>query len=150
MKAGMLKRLQFQIYPSLILLYFLLNFFFVLSASSQTPRCPETDVFLEWTGGKGVWAVKCSSELPSSTNTSIPQGPACRTPACLRFSKRVLSAMDPEMRPCQDFHKFACGKFKGEDAYSELESIFKKRMFEILKEPPNQYQDTWEQHIRCK
>ena len=145
-KARMLKRLLLHISPYILFLDFLLQ---SLSASSQTPRCPETDVFLEWSGSKGVWARKCSSEFPSSTSPSNPPGPVCQTPACLRFSKRVLAAMDPEMEPCQDFHKFACGKFKGDGSFAELNNLFKNKMIEILKEPPKQTQDMWEQHMRC-
>ena len=142
--AEMLTCLQLHISLSTIFLDCILLSSLLLQALSQSPQCPQTDEFLEWSGRD--WVLKCSAGLPSSTST--PPGPACHTPACQKFSKRVLSALDLAVEPCQDFHQFACGNFKGEDTITEVTHIYKTKMVEILKQPPKPSQDKWEQHIR--
>ena len=97
--------------------------------------------------GSVFTGVRCKGAPPPSTSVP-PSGPVCQTLACKKFSERVLAAMDTSVEPCQDFHKFACGKFKGEESISELQNIFKTKMVEILREPPNPSQDPWEQHLR--
>ncbi|XP_046660593.1 neprilysin-2-like isoform X2 [Homalodisca vitripennis] len=37
--------------------------------------------------------------------------PICETDDCKKTADRILSYMDPSVRPCDDFYKFACGKF---------------------------------------
>ena len=88
------------------------------------------------------------SVFPPSSPPSPPPGPECQTPSCKKFSERVLSAMDPSVEPCQDFHKFACGKYKGKWSAIELTDIMIKQSREILKDPPNPSQEPWEQNLR--
>ena len=35
----------------------------------------------------------------------------CTTPACLRTSHAILSAIDSTVDPCQDFYQYACGRW---------------------------------------
>ena len=146
----MLKRLQ--PYISLItpFLHILFLSLLLLPASSQTLQCPKTDVFLEWSGSRREWVPKCSTELPSSTSTSpsVPPGAACQTPACNAFSARVLSALDPSVEPCQDFYKFACGKYNATNAIQMHGAIILDQMNGILKEPANITKEPWEENIR--
>ncbi|KAG8304596.1 NEDD8 protease nep2 [Homalodisca vitripennis] len=37
--------------------------------------------------------------------------PICKTDDCKKTADRILNYMDPSVRPCDDFYKFACGKF---------------------------------------
>uniref|UniRef100_A0A1B6F4Q7 Peptidase M13 N-terminal domain-containing protein n=1 Tax=Cuerna arida TaxID=1464854 RepID=A0A1B6F4Q7_9HEMI len=37
--------------------------------------------------------------------------PICETDDCKKTADRILAYMDPSVRPCDDFYKFACGKF---------------------------------------
>ncbi|KAG8299920.1 NEDD8 protease nep2, partial [Homalodisca vitripennis] len=37
--------------------------------------------------------------------------PICETDECKTAADRILNYMDPSVRPCDDFYKFACGKF---------------------------------------
>ena len=98
--------------------------------------------------------VRCKEGPPSTLPTAPPLpplGPECQTPACKRFSERVLSAMDLSIDPCQDFHKFACGKYKGKFSSNDLTSIMVANLKEILRDPPNPSNpkyDSWEQSIR--
>ena len=140
----MLKRLQ--LYISLITPFSLL----LLPASSQTLQCPNTDVFLQWSGLTREWVLKCSTVLLSSTTTSpsAPPGPVCQTTACNGFSARVVSAMDPSVEPCQDFYKFACGKYKAANAMQMIGAIMFDQMKGILKEPANTSTEPWEENIR--
>ena len=56
--------------------------------------------------------------------TAAPKGPengrkqtetesdnVCTTPACLRTSHAILSAIDSTVDPCQDFYQYACGRW---------------------------------------
>ena len=93
--------------------------------------------------GGGVYTeLKCGVKPPESV-------PECREPACQEFSKALIDSMDPSIQPCEDFYQFACGKETGNDAMTDQIRLFNTRMKELLKDPPNQNQDSWEQNLRC-
>ena len=102
---------------------------------------------------KGPSPPTSSSSDPPTTPSSTPTtGPECQTPACKQFSKRILHSMDPSVEPCEDFHKFACGKFVWRKmSLSELNDIMIDKLSKIIKEPPNPSnpnQDPFEENVR--
>ena len=73
------------------------------------------------------------------------------TQECIQTAAEVLDKMDQAVDPCQDFHKFACGKYKGNFSYIESLEIMTANMIEILQEPSNPSnpnQEPWEQALR--
>ncbi len=38
-------------------------------------------------------------------------GKVCDSEACKEAAEKILETMDPSVDPCQDFYRFACGKF---------------------------------------
>lgn len=54
-------------------------------------------------------------EPPAKKIITITRGPSsdniCFSPGCIHTASKVLDNMDPNVEPCDDFYKFACGGF---------------------------------------
>ena len=40
----------------------------------------------------------------------------CLTKACITLTNAILSSLDPDVSPCEDFYHFACGKWEQKHA----------------------------------
>lgn len=69
----------------------------------------------------------------------------CITPECLLTAAEMISFINPEVDPCEDFLKFSCGKFIQDmhgdaDAAAQLslEELVQRQLKEIIEEPINE------------
>jgi neprilysin len=79
------------------------------------------------------WAVTCESE----NNDDV-----CSTAICERESEDILAKLDENLAPCEDFYRFACGKYINEtnipddktsvDVATILDDKLKEQLNEIL------------------
>jgi len=46
----------------------------------------------------------------------------CQTPECIKAANRILSSMDQDVDPCDDFYRFSCSKWVDEHIISETQS----------------------------
>ncbi|KAF2884572.1 hypothetical protein ILUMI_21611 [Ignelater luminosus] len=67
---------------------------------------------------------------------------SCTTPACLLAASQIVTHIDPSIDPCDDFFKFACGRFiehtHGDVKAASVQGIEDKvdrQIAEIIKEP---------------
>jgi neprilysin len=54
-------------------------------------------------------AVNCLQQQPEVCKPDL-----CLTPGCIHTASKILSSLDPTVKPCDDFYHFACGKFINE------------------------------------
>uniref|UniRef100_A0A0K2UQD6 Uncharacterized protein n=1 Tax=Lepeophtheirus salmonis TaxID=72036 RepID=A0A0K2UQD6_LEPSM len=65
-----------------------------------------------------------------TTKCSRSNKSVCLTPDCIQISASILSSMDQDVDPCEDFYKFACGKWElsnpipdGKSSWSPFEKL---------------------------
>ncbi|KAF5305122.1 hypothetical protein FQA39_LY09384 [Lamprigera yunnana] len=66
----------------------------------------------------------------------------CSTDRCILAASHVISSIDPSVDPCEDFFKFACGRFIQQihgdikaTSVSALEEEVERQIAELIKEP---------------
>ncbi|XP_037075345.1 neprilysin-11-like, partial [Pollicipes pollicipes] len=53
-----------------------------------------------------------TTSVPNATVSSEePEPTVCTTPGCVLSAANLLSSLDPAADPCQDFHRYACGRW---------------------------------------
>lgn len=73
-----------------------------------------------------------------------PQEKTCNTKQCQIDAERMKSRMDPNVKPCDNFYQFACGKFQPKipddkthiDDFTILEDSLKDKLLDIMDEKP--------------
>ncbi|XP_060599061.1 neprilysin-like isoform X3 [Ruditapes philippinarum] len=70
-----------------------------------------------------VILIKHSDTNPKGPNTQSADG-VCLTPGCVIAAARVMSAMDMNVNPCDDFYNFACGTWVRQHVIPEDKSSF--------------------------
>jgi len=58
---------------------------------------------------KGLFTDDTSGKAMKESNNDV-----CSSPECAEASSRILSKMNPNIDPCEDFYQFTCGKFLDE------------------------------------
>jgi len=65
--------------------------------------------------------VETDSETETEITSEILSYDECLTPECYEFSKRILSKIDLNVDPCEDFYQFSCGTWLNENDIPENE-----------------------------
>jgi hypothetical protein len=52
---------------------------------------------------------KTAAAAPPTTSPST--NITCFTPECVELGNQILSSLDEDINPCDDFYKFACNKY---------------------------------------
>lgn len=55
-------------------------------------------------------------------NSELYSNGTCQTPGCINAASRILDYMDPTIKPCEDFYKFACGNFLNSTVIPDYET----------------------------
>lgn len=85
-------------------------------------------------------------DLLSLLNMKIPAAKRiCTTPACLKAATQIVTYVDQDVNPCDDFFKFACGRYI-KDASNGIQSSplrllqkqLENELDEITKQPINE------------
>lgn len=78
-------------------------------------------------------------------STRPPQYKVCGTYECVKAADSILSKLDPTVSPCDDFYKFACGKFLREtkipddktvvDTFSQVRDALQDQLNTVITSP---------------
>ncbi|ULU08021.1 hypothetical protein L3Y34_019235 [Caenorhabditis briggsae] len=69
-----------------------------------------------------IETVEKLKESEESGNKKKPRK-ICDSPECITLSYQLLNWKDPNIDPCEDFHKFVCGKYPKDSESKSLKSI---------------------------
>ncbi|KAH7946055.1 hypothetical protein HPB49_019681 [Dermacentor silvarum] len=61
-------------------------------------------------------------------------GNLCASMACDRLAGALISSLQPELDPCDDFHAFVCGRFTGMHATGTVFSDMKAELWRLVKD----------------
>lgn len=77
----------------------------------------------------------------------LPNPVPCETPGCVLAASKMLSFIDENLDPCDNFYNFACGSYLATtqvpedkvtvDAFSNVRDLVQEQLHIILNEPPS-------------